>query len=53
MFIETFKKNRIKQAIVSSKKHKQYEIDVCSKGIDKYMDTAILAEDTIKHKPDP
>ncbi len=53
IFIETFKKNRIKQAIVSAKKHKQYEIDVCSKGIDKYMDTAILAEDTTKHKPDP
>lgn len=50
---ETFKKNGIKQAIVSAKKHKQYEIDVCSKGIGKYMDTAILAEDTTKHKPDP
>ena len=50
---ETFKRNNIKQAIVSAKKHKQYEIDVCSKGIDKYMDIAILAEDTTKHKPDP
>ena len=50
---ETFKRNNIKQAIVSAKRHKQYEIDICSKGIDKYMDAAILAEDTTKHKPDP
>lgn len=50
---EVFKKNDIKQAIVSAKTHKQYEIDICSKGIDQYMDTVILAEDTTKHKPDP
>ena len=50
---ETFKKNNIKQAIVSAKKHEQYKIDICSKGIDKYMDTAVLAEDTTKHKPNP
>ena len=50
---EVFKKNHIKQAIISAKTHKQYEIDICSKGIDQYMDTAILAEDTTKHKPDP
>ena len=42
---EVFKKNDIKQAIVSAKTHKQYEIDICSKGIDQYMDTVILAED--------
>lgn len=50
---EVFKKNHIKQAIISAKTHKQYEIDICSKGIDQYMDTVILAEDTTKHKPDP
>ena len=50
---EVFKKNDIKQAIVSAKTHKQYEIYMCSKGIDQYMDTVILAEDTTKHKPDP
>lgn len=50
---EAFKKNYIKQAIVSAKTHKQYELDICSKGIDQYMDTVILAEDTTKHKPDP
>ena len=50
---EAFKNNHIKQAIVSAKTHKQYEIDICSKGIDQYMDTVILADDTTKHKPDP
>lgn len=50
---EAFKKNHIKQAIVSAKTHKQYELDICSKGIDQYMNTVILAEDTTKHKPDP
>lgn len=50
---EVFKKNHLKQAIVSAKTHKQYELDICSKGIDQYMDTVILAEDTTKHKPDP
>lgn len=41
------------QAIVSSKTVKQYQIDVVEKGIDKYMKIAILADDTLKHKPDP
>lgn len=44
---------KIIQAIVSSKKKQQYEIDFVSKGLDKYIATAILEEDTIKHKPDP
>ena len=29
------------------------EIDVVSKGIDRYMETAVLADDTDRHKPDP
>lgn len=51
--LESFKKQKIKQAIVSSKKRKQYEIDIVSQGIDKYMDVVILEEDTCFHKPHP
>ena len=43
----------IRQAIVSSKHAKQYAIDMGRPGFDKLMETAVLCEDTIKHKPDP
>lgn len=43
----------ILQAVVSAKTREQYEIDVVSKGLDQYMKTAVLADDTKKHKPDP
>ena len=54
-FEEVFNKfdGQMIQAIVSSKTAKQYQIDVVDKGIDKYIKTAILADDTVKHKPDP
>lgn len=51
--LEIFDKAGIIQAVVSSKKRAQYEIDIVSKGIDKYIKTAVLEEDTIRHKPDP
>lgn len=41
------------QAVVSAKTKEQYGIDVVSKGIDRYMSAAVLADDTKKHKPDP
>lgn len=44
---------KIRQAVVSAKTREQYEIDFISKGLDRYMETAVLAEDTAKHKPDP
>ena len=44
---------KIIQAVASSKKKKQYEIDFLSKGLGKYIETAVLEEDTTKHKPDP
>ncbi len=50
---EILNNQKIKQAIVSAKTLKQYQIDVVSKGIDQYMETAVLADDTTKHKPDP
>lgn len=44
---------KVIQAVVSAKTKEQYQIDFVSKGLDKYMATAILANDTVKHKPDP
>ena len=43
----------IRQAVVSAKTQAQYQIDMVAKGLDRYMETAILADDTKKHKPDP
>lgn len=43
----------MRQAVVSAKTKKQYEIDVVSKGLDQFMETAVLADDTTLHKPDP
>lgn len=45
-------KTHFKQAIVSAKTKKQYEIDCVFKGIDQYMEAVVLADDTSKHKPD-
>ena len=50
---EAFCSADIIQAVVSAKTKEQYKIDVVSKGIDKYMSAAVLADDTKKHKPDP
>lgn len=50
--LETFHKY-MRQAVVSAKTRKQYQIDVVSKGLDQYMETAVLAEDTDLHKPNP
>lgn len=44
---------KIIQAVASAKTSAQYQIDFVAKGLDKYMKTAVLANDTIKHKPDP
>ena len=41
------------QGIVSSKRRKQYGIDMGRLGYDRRMAAAILCEDTEKHKPDP
>lgn len=41
------------QAVVSAKKRDQYQIDIVDKGLDKYIKVAILADDTLKHKPNP
>ena len=43
----------LKQGIASSKRRKQYGIDMGRCGFDRFMDAAVLCEDTDKHKPDP
>lgn len=50
--LETFH-HYMRQAVVSAKTKKQYQIDFVSKGLDQYMETAVLADDTTLHKPDP
>ena len=44
---------KIIQAVASAKTTAQYQIDFVDKGLDQYMQVAILADDTDKHKPDP
>lgn len=43
----------LKQAVASSKQRRQYGIDMPRHGFDKFMDAAVLYEDTDRHKPDP
>ena len=43
----------VRQAVVSSKMRAQYQIDMVGNGLDKYMETAVLEEDTQLHKPHP
>lgn len=55
-FNEVFKtlhNKGIKIGIASSKMKKQYEIDFLPTGLDRYIDCAVLAEDTTLHKPNP
>ena len=51
--LEAVKNMGLRQAIVSSKRAKQYAIDMGRPGFDRCMATAVLCEDTEKHKPDP
>lgn len=51
--LERFHMAGIRQAVVSSKMRGQYEIDVVKQGLASYMETAVLEEDTERHKPDP
>lgn len=44
---------KFRQAVVSAKTKKQYDLDFVSKGLDKYMEVVILADDTKNHKPHP
>lgn len=54
-FLEVFQtfNQKMKQAVVSAKTKAQYQLDFVAKGLDEFMEVAILADDTIKHKPDP
>ncbi|MHA4990734.1 HAD family hydrolase [Cetobacterium somerae] len=50
---ETLYKHGIKIGIASSKMRKQYQIDFIPTGLEKFIDCAVLAEDTTLHKPNP
>lgn len=50
--IRALDNNGIKCSIASSKMRAQYEIDFFKTGLQKYMKSVVLAEDTEKHKPD-
>ena len=51
--LEAVKALGLRQAIVSSKRAKQYAIDMGRPGFDRLMEAAVLCEDTERHKPDP
>lgn len=51
--MEAIQAAHILQAVASAKTREQYQIDFVQKGLDKYMAAAVLADDTVKHKPDP
>lgn len=51
--LEALEKRGVRQAVVSSKMRAQYRIDVEGQGLDRYMETAVLEEDTQRHKPHP
>lgn len=51
--LQTLHQKGIRQAVVSAKLRKQYDIDFVSRGLDQYIEVEVLADDTDKHKPDP
>ncbi len=51
--LEVLRQRGVRQAVVSSKMRAQYRIDVEGQGLDQYMETAVLEEDTSRHKPHP
>lgn len=51
--IELLDKNGILLGIASSKMKNQYEIDFFKTGLQRYMKSVVLAEDTENHKPHP
>jgi len=51
--LQTFQNSGIRMAAVTSKMHGQYQIDVVGNGLDRFLETAVLAEDTQLHKPHP
>ena len=51
--LATLRARGVRQAAVSSKNRAQYHIDMVGTGLDAYMETAVLEEDTPQHKPHP
>lgn len=51
--LKTLHQKQVRQAVVSAKLRKQYEIDFVSRGFNQYIEVEVLADDTDKHKPNP
>ena len=51
--LQALKNAGFRLAVVSSKMHEQYKIDMGGHGLDIFMETAVLVEDTVNHKPHP
>lgn len=51
--LQALKDAGFRLAVVSSKMHEQYKIDMGGHGLDVFMETAVLVEDTVNHKPHP
>ena len=51
--LDAAEKKGLKMGIASSKRRRQYGIDMGRLGYDARMDAAVLCEDTEHHKPDP
>lgn len=51
--LQTLHAAGIRMAAVTAKMRAQYEIDVVGNGLSSFLETAVLAEDTVLHKPHP
>ena len=51
--LQALQEGSIRLAVVSSKNHSQYGIDMVRWDMDRFMETAVLEEDTQMHKPHP
>jgi len=51
--LQTFQEAGIRQAAVTSKMRDQFQIDVVRNGLAGFLETTVLADDTLLHKPHP
>lgn len=51
--LQKLQRSGIRLAVVSSKMQDQYQTDMVENGFHRYMETAVLVEDTVNHKPHP
>lgn len=51
--LHAFQEAGIRQAAVTSKMRNQFDIDVARNGLADFLETTVLADDTLRHKPHP